>query len=342
MLFNATLLPAMPDTPRKIDAVFEGGGVKGTAFVGAIEVAESRGFTFANIAGTSAGAIVASLIAAGYTSAEIKPIMDGLNYRKFQDKGWIDSIPYIGPLLSLLFQKGIYEGRYVETLIRDLLAKKGVRTFGDLKIAGEEDPRYRYKLQVVASDISRGRMLVLPMDAPQLGIDPDQLEVAKAVRMSMSIPLFFEPVMVSGGIHGTSTIVDGGVLSNYPVFLFDDGTPNPAWPTIGFKLVEPEEGKPYNISGPLSLLYALFATMMEAHDARYIETANFVRTIPIPTMGVRSTDFDLSLAQREALYVSGKTAATEFFDRWDFEEYKRLYRAGEKVHRTEMVWGEKR
>lgn len=123
-----------------------------------------------------------------------------------------------------------------------------------------------------------------------------------------------------------SYIVDGGVLSNFPVWLFDTEGKAPAWPTLGFKLVEPEEGAPHRIRGPISLLGALFNTMMEAHDARYIKDENFARTIPILTLGVKTTEFNISREKSEALYQSGREAAEEFFAAWDFNRYIAKYR----------------
>src|SRR5436305_307633 len=79
-------------------------------------------------------------------------------------------------------------------------------------------------VQVIASDLSKERMLVLPRDArDQLGIDPDELEVARAVRMSMSIPMFFDPVVHQNPANANEehVIVDGGLLSNFPIWLFD-------------------------------------------------------------------------------------------------------------------------
>jgi len=153
--------------------------------------------------------------------------------------------------------------------------------------------------------------------------------VALAVRMSMSIPFFYEPVKLRNMKTGqTSYIVDGGILSNFPVWLFDHGGSLPEWPTFGFKLVEPDEGTPYNISGPISLLVALFSTMMEAHDARYIKDKDFVRTIAIPTLGVKTTEFDISHERSEALYQSGRQAAERFFSTWNFQQYVNKYRKG--------------
>ncbi len=328
----------MPGEIKRADAVFEGGGVKGIGLVGAVAVTEEKGYRFENVAGTSAGAIVAALIAAGYKAGKLKEIIEGLDYNDFKDKGMLDKIPIIGFALSLGFEKGIYEGDFFEKWLRELLLKASppVRTFKDLR-TGEQDPRYRYKLQVIAADVTRGMMLVLPRDIEDYGIEPDDLDVALAVRMSMSIPFFFEPVILKDK-HGLDCyIVDGGVLSNFPVWLFDDKTADPPWPTFGYKLVEPDSGKPNRINGPITLFAALFNTMMDAHDARYIEDADFVRTITIPTLGVRTTEFDLSRKRSDNLYQSGRGAAEKFFEHWDFANYKKEYREKEAMGRRARV-----
>jgi predicted acylesterase/phospholipase RssA len=68
--------------------VLEGGGVKGIALVGATSVLEERGYEFRRVAGTSAGAIVGSLVAANAGAAELEEIMRGVDYRRFQDGPW--------------------------------------------------------------------------------------------------------------------------------------------------------------------------------------------------------------------------------------------------------------
>ena len=312
----------------KADAVFEGGGVKGIGLVGAIAVAEEKGYHWVNVAGTSAGAIVAALIAAGYTAQELKEVIQELDYKRLKDASPLDKIPVLGPLTSLILEKGIYEGKFFENWIRGLLKQKNVETFNDLVLQDYRgDERYRFKLRVIASDITSGRLLVLPQDIAEFGVRPEDLNVAFAIRMSMSIPFFYEPVVIKDlKTNQAHFIVDGGLLSNFPVWLFDSEGAVPAWPTIGFKLVEPEEGAPNNIRGPISLLGALFSTMMEAHDARYIKDENFVRTIPIRTLGVKTTDFDISTEMSEALYESGREAAQKFFATWNFPEYVEKYR----------------
>lgn len=332
----------MPDKPLKCDAVFEGGGVKGIGLVGAVAVTEAKGYDFVNLAGTSAGAIIAALVAAGYRADELRTIIATLDYEKFKDPGWVDRIPILGKAISLGVEKGIYEGEYFETWMRQQLAKKGKRTFKDLVMEEFKDSAsYRYKLRVVASDLSRGKLLVLPQDIKDFGIEPDDLDIARAVRMSMSIPFFFEPVMMTLPNKERAYIVDGGVLSNFPIQLFDDGTPDPPWPTFGYLLVEEDPSRPitvrHQIHGPLSMFAALFATMMEAHDRMYVESDAFARTIPIPTKGVTATEFDLSRERAEALYASGRAAAESFFSTWDFAQYKRTFRQAVKKNRRDIL-----
>lgn len=121
-----------------------------------------------------------------------------------------------------------------------LLKKKGITTFGQL-ITEYPEEKYKYKLQIVATDITNKRLLILPRDIKNFGLDPDQFSIAKAVRMSMSIPLFFKPVKIEDNNGKEHIIVDGGVLSNYPIWILDDNTSDPPWPTFGFKLMEPNK-----------------------------------------------------------------------------------------------------
>ncbi len=337
---------------KRCDLVCEGGGVKGIGLAGAYSVLEEQGYQPQNVAGTSAGAITAALIAAGYAAAELKDIVFGMDFNAFRDRGWEDRIPLLRRPISVLKDLGIYEGRFFEAWIRDLLARKNVRTFADLEtVEFGDDPRYRYRLHVIASDVTSHRLLVLPRDADRLGIEPGALEVARAVRMSMSIPIFFEPVRFPNAkTNQTHTIVDGGMLSNFPVWLFDceDGQV-PEWPTFGLLLVEPTPRTPVSErlpepervargpSGLVKYVWAMAQTMMEAHDRLYLENAEFARTIPIPTLGVGTTEFDISDARKQALYQSGRDAAEDFLRAWNFDAYIAQFRTGTRRRRRDEL-----
>ncbi len=311
---------------KDVDLVFEGGGLKGIGLVGAYSVLEEQGYRPRNMAGASAGAIVAALVAAGFTAAELRAMVSGLDLHALEDRRQKNRIPLLPGLVGLLKHRGIYEGEAFHRWISSLLAAKGVRTFGDLlrrrpeaDTDGPEGLLYRYRLQVIASDLTEERLLVLPRDADKLGIeDPDELEVALAVRMSMSMPVLFEPVSFTNPKTGREhLIVDGGMLSNFPVWLFD--ADEPYWPTIGLKFIEEDPRSPLGTLGSkggwFSMVdYArkLVDTMMEAHDRLYLEESDFHRTIAIDSLGIGTTQFDLSRERVLALYASGRAAAEEF------------------------------
>ncbi|MFL5358325.1 patatin-like phospholipase family protein [Archangium sp.] len=333
------------------DLVCEGGGVKGIGLAGAWSLLYERGYRPKRIAGTSAGAITAALIAAGYTGAEVKQVLlpetGPFDFNQFKDKGWEDRIPGAGPMLSILFQQGIFEGRFFYEWMRGLLANKGVRTFADLPVDDGASC-----LQVIVSDLTARELLVLPRDAARLGFDsPLELEVALAVRMSMSIPLFFEPVrFINPKTNREHLLVDGGMLSNFPVWLFDCGEDQELrWPTFGMLLVEPDprtplsermpkvEHEPKGLKGLGHLLSGLLHTALEAHDRLYLERAQFARTISIPTLGVGTVEFELSNDRAKKLYQSGRDAAEDFLAHWDFEAYKEEFRKGRSERRREVV-----
>ena len=339
------------DKEKRVDLVFEGGGVKGLGLVGALSVLEEREYKPQSVAGSSAGALLAALLGAGYTAAELRKIFLDFDFTSVQDTSWEDRIPLIGTPLSLLKDQGFYEGKVLLKYVRRLLAEKRVNTFVDLINQAEaREERHRYKAQVIASDITGRRLLVLPRDAPRLGVkEPDDFDVALAVRMSTSIPFYFEPVEFRNPVTGRKhLIVDGGVLSNFPVWLFDSRE-EPRWPTFGLRLVEPEPELPLDhrmqptnrplggIGTTIDYVKSLVHTMLEARDRLYIETADFARTIPIPTLGVRTTDFDLPKERKLELYEAGRAAAERFLENWSFERYIEEFRRGENYSRRREV-----
>lgn len=319
--------------------------MKGIGLAGAFAALWQRDFRPKGVAGTSAGAITAALVGAGYEPADLDEILLSIPFAKFKDKGWEDKVPVLGPAASLLFERGIYEGKFFEGWMRELLEAKKITRFGQLVDEEAEEEKNHYRLRVIVSDVTHRRMLVLPNDAEHLGIHPDELDIAYAVRMSMSIPIFFEPVVHRNpSTREEHVIVDGGMLSNFPVWLFDREGRDPRWPTFGLLLVEPDPktaighrlpGEEHGVKeGSLvDFFKSLASTMMEAHDRLYLEKATFARTIPIPTLGVRTTEFDITPDRVRALYDSGHQAASDFLDRWDFAAYIDEFRRGKEHSR---------
>lgn len=324
----------MPDA----DLVLEGGGMKGIGLGGAVGALMRAGYTFERVAGTSAGAIAGALVAAGISEPGLARAMARLRYERVPDRG-LPHVPLLSEGISLLHSGGAYEGDYIHGFVRDELDSLGVRTFGDLRRsdpgADANLPAERsYRLVVMATDVTHGRLLRLPWDYPLLGMDPDEQLVADAVRASISIPLYFDPVVVRDAETGERvTLVDGGVLSNYPIEIFDrtDLRP-PRWPTLGVKVVpglpagDPElfPGIALPALAPVKLLERVVATAIVGNDQTYLERPCVRRrTIAVDTSAVGIVEFDASARQRAEVIANGSVAAEAFLATWDWDAFRR-------------------
>jgi len=295
----------------KADAVFEGGGARGIAFIGAIQAMEEEKVEWERLAGTSAGALIASLLASGYKSHEIKERVSELDFSKLPGKTYLNRIPIFGIFLELMIHLGIYKNDYLESWLDSLLLEKDITTFADLPDG---------KLKIIASDISNGQMLVLPDDLARYRMTPADLKVSTAVMMSASLPFFYRPVIWKTKDRKKSYILDGGLLSNFPIWLFD--AENPRFPTFGFRFVKDEVNIDPVIPTPIHLFKNIFKTMLQAHDLRHLNEETIERTVQIPTGDINTTDFELNKEEIDFLYKSGYISAKEFLSKWDFEQYK--------------------
>ncbi len=300
------------------DAVFEGGGVKGIALAGAITALEEEGYKWNRVAGASAGAVAAALLAVGYSGKELGEILGSMNYNKLLDGEGKKKL-LITKLVNLIMKKGLYSTDYIATWIEELLRRKGKLFFRDVRKNGE------YKLKIIVSDISKRRLLVIPDDLKLYGIDADSFEISKAVSMSISIPFFFQPGILGEG-EDKSLTVDGGLLSNFPVWIFDVKG-KPRWPTFGFRLSEEEKSlnSPWKID-IVSYAIDIVNTMIDKNEEIYLRDKDAVRTMDIPTLGVKTTQFDITKELANKLYSSGYSTAKAFIGSWDFKEYISRYR----------------
>lgn len=322
-----------------IDLVLQGGGVKGIALVGAVDRLLER-FEVKRVGGTSAGAIVAALIAARYSREELRAAMDELRYDLVPDR--VLPVPLVGELAGLATTSGLYQGDYIEEWVTEKLAARDVRTFADLPLDAddESDPFLHgdrgFRLVVTATDITRGQGLRLPWDyRTAFGLEPAEQSVAKAVRMSLSIPVFFQPVRVTAEDGATYDVVDGGVMSNFPVQMFDrqDGV-EPRWPTLGAGVIDDlprtiETLVPYlplPRRGVFGVLLSSVVTAVVGKDQTYLaEPRNAERVFYADTRSVGAVDFWLGRTEREKLVESGEREAEKFLDRWNWEDYRRRF-----------------
>ena len=290
------------------------------------------GYRFPRVAGTSAGAITAALIAAlqraGRPLAQLRDFLDSVDYTKFEQRGPLRRL--LGPagdVEALVLHDGLYTGDYLVEWLGGLLDQIGVTTFGDLRLddpGSSLGPDRDYALIVHTADLTRGRLVRLPWDYPDYGFDPDAQLVVDAVRASMSIPFFFRPVRhdvpaaTFEGVSypaGTVTWVDGGLLSNFPVEVFDRSDGSPArWPTLGIKLSARQlvVPPPRPEHGALDEALACVRVAMDNADRYYLTPAEVARTIFVDTDHVSATDFHISAEQRQTLYANGQQAASEW------------------------------
>ncbi len=283
----------MEDT--SVTGVFEGGGVRGVAIAGAAAAALDAGISFARSIGTSAGALVGSLVAAGYTSQELSRTVCSVSWSELLDPVPGASIPIIGKHLALVFRRGIYKGDRLEEVWTDLLAAKGVRVFGDLPPGA---------LSVVVTDLNHSRGLALPEALPRYGIDPMSFPVGRAVRMSAAIPFLFTPVKLRDRARGeTVLIADGAMAANYPIGLAD-----PQEHVLGFRLVGDDREHPHEkITGPASLARAV---VLSGIRARYSLPRNFIadsESIQVPVSA--ELDFDMDGDAARAAFDRAYVAA---------------------------------
>jgi NTE family protein len=334
----------MPRTAKRADLVLSGGGVKGVGLVGGVVALLDAGYTPQRVSGTSAGSIVGAVVAAAaqagqLSGAQVKDLALQLDYRKFTDPGVLERVPVLGPSLALVRGNGIYRGDYARDWVRDQLASLGVTTFGDLAVDDPDlPPEQRYRLVVTVADVTTGQLVRLPWDYRRVyGLDPDEQSVADAVRASMSIPFFFRPVTLTSAAGLTSTLMDGGLLSNFPIDSLDrhDGK-RPRWPSFGVTVMPnlPQGNdkvipaldllRPF---GPSHVLEDVITTVLVGRDQAYLNQPWVsARAIRVDSTDVGFLDFDISDADVEALYAKGYSAGLEFLATWDWADYLRRFR----------------
>ena len=383
------------------DLVFEGGGAKGTVFVGALQELETRGHTPARLLGTSAGSIMSTFLAAGYTAAEMKAALSEKEDDQPVFMGFLETPPVPSPdviqnsaIRSLLREVNIsILPDLVEDVLDDQIAKaiatsrmtgrifsfiedggfyaaqtfltwfenklnsgtypldrgahpKGTqRKFGGMTMAEFYDATGT-DLSLVASDTTASRILILNhRTAPEL-------PVKWGVRMSMSVPLLWHEVVWQsewGTYRGKDisgdAIVDGGLLSNFPIELFLSTQPQ-VLAVMGAKTTDDENVLGFLIDESLDVAGApeplpeekafdfgklrsvqriqnLINTLTQAHDKMVIDAFEHL-VIRLPAKGFGTIEFGMSDKRREALIAAGRSATDGHFKQVEGSKPERM------------------
>lgn len=323
--------------------VFEGGGVLGIAYLGALDYLFQNGLmeNVSRVAGTSAGAISACILSFNLPFEDIKKISNTLDYRKVPSKGQMDNIGFIPEdvmevmervlgdvscVYRLINNYGWFSTDYFYGWIKDVInaqfdftKKLPPYTFEDFKNPLlHKNNRSFFDLYVVGTDISMQTTQVFSHETTPM------MEVAEAVRISMSVPLFFEAVikrqMDAQNKSFSNVFCDGGLMNNYPLNIFDypafdtDLYNGVNMSTLGLRFKNKLE------RNEIGNLWQYIESLLQVSS--YIQQQNYQsnplnreRSVIIDTKGIPSLDFNIDtndVAYR-FLYHQGYSAAKKFF-----------------------------
>tara|TARA_Y100000389_G_scaffold12064_1_gene10968 strand:- start:16515 stop:17342 length:828 start_codon:yes stop_codon:yes gene_type:complete len=273
----------------KYSLVLEGGGIKGIAHVGALEAVQEKGLygNIKHVAGTSAGSQVATLYAAGFSQNEIRKLVENTPFKKFSDS----SFGCIRDILRLFTRFGYHKGNFMEVYMNKILNEKF------------DIPRITFKELFDKTGIHLKLTGTCLTDSKLVWFDYEKtpfMEIAKAVRISSCIPLYFAPVKFEDKYY-----VDGGCLRNLPVDAFIETTPI----ILDFM----DSTKSNDIKDLSTFTSSVVNTIL--HHVHVPSVDNCIR-IEIPTGDVSATDFNLSETNKKFLYYSGynttKTSLKDF------------------------------
>lgn len=310
--------------------VFEGAGIRGIAYCGTLKILEEQNILedIEKVGGTSAGAITALMVSLGYSSSEIAEIISDTNFKKFNDGKFV----FIGGITRVNKKYGWYRGdkflKWLERIIRDKTGDSEI-TFEQLKEHGFK------KLYVTATSLNRQKLLVFSAETYP------QMKVKNAVRVSMSVPIYFKSVFIDslGTVYdrqnealGTDVVVDGGIIGNYPIFIFDEmvkDTSNvavriPNSKTLGVRIDSDNQIK--NDSGtrelvPISIrnfndyLGAFYIFIIENLNRNILIPEDWDRTISVSSVGIGPRIKKLTDEDKSKLIKSGEEGALNFFQK---------------------------
>ena len=340
-LLVALLFPSFCFAQKNYDyknLVLEGGGVRGLAYAGVFSVLEEKGILqqVEKVGGSSAGSIAGMLVSIGYNAAEIDSLMMELPLQKLKDGyGGL-----VGKYKRLKNDFGIFKGEAFEKWLQQLVAYKTGElnlTFAQLHILHIKNSLYK-DFYCTGTNLSKQQLEIFSFETTPL------MPLALAVRISGGVPLYFEPVALDNRLHKikksdtTSFVnyyVDGGMLSNYPISMFDtcaDTGLNPLLcdkvkfnpQTIGIKLERPQQIDSlkqnniqipaYNINKFSEYLAAFSNLLMETLSRKYPRLENERgRTIYVSQGNISSVIKKTKQQDKLLLYTNGVNAANDFF-----------------------------
>lgn len=300
--------------------VFEGSGIRGIAYCGAIHEMEMAGMMqpVEKVAGTSAGAIVALTISLGYTGKEIQEIVSGTNFNKFNDGRYF----FAGGINRINKYFGWYRGNSIEKWLEEIIKIKT----GNSNITFEELYQKGYKeLYVTGTCLNKQKLIIFSHETYP------KMKVKDAVRISMSIPLYFESVFIDldGKViqhprkkDDLDVMVDGGITGNFPIRIFDSASVyNKS--TLGFRIdsdaqIKNDKGSknlaPMPVGNLKEYLNAFYYMAIENLNRQQLTSEDWQRTVSISDGKIGPRIRKLSKEDLSVLTESGRQAMKNFLN----------------------------
>ena len=300
--------------------VFEGAGMRGLAYGGVVSSLEQHGIIddIEKVGGTSAGAIIALLISLDYNSEELTSIIYNTKFRKFNDGKFI----FIGGISRTMKRYGWYRGEKFSEWLGNLIEEKT----GNPEITFEQLHERGYKdLYLTATCLNRQQLVILSRKTYP------NMKIKDAVRVSMSVPLYYQAVFVdrAGNIFSKpvdgkklDVMVDGGIIGNFPIQIFDrvinDSLSQqvriPNYETLGVRIDSDLQIQQDSTSRKLAeypiedfqdYIQAFYVMVIENLNRQHLTKMDWDRTISISSVGVGPKVKKLSKDQKERLISSG-------------------------------------
>ncbi len=308
--------------------VFEGGGMRGISYCGALSVLENKGIMAGvkKTGGTSAGALTAMCVAVGYSAGEMKEVLNVTRYRRLKDGFFL-----CGPGRVKKYY-GWYKGNRLTDWIGKLLEQKT----GNADISFAQMYQLGFKeLTVAVNSINEQKVIYLNRHS-----FPD-MKVKEAVRASMGIPLYFAATFFDSSgkriekpgrkqILHLNVYTDALLTGNFPIRMFDsvylnNGVQqikyNPG--TLGFRIDDSlqiindysADGKFRHmpVTGLKSYLTAIKKLVLETANRSSLTAADWERTVSIDDANISPYIKKMSKATIQLLYNKGKLATERYF-----------------------------
>jgi NTE family protein len=328
VLFSALSHAASSQKNQVKNIVFEGAGIRGIAYCGAISELEKRCLLPAieKVGGTSAGAITALCVSLGYSSAEIEELLYATNFSKFNDGRYL----FAGGVNRVNKYFGWYRGEKFLEWLEKIIQKKtgdGDINFKDLFDKGFKD------LYITATAINQQKLVIMSR------ITYPNMKVKDAVRISISIPFYFEAVFIDKegntfrhpkNKQGLDIMVDGGITGNFPVKIFDSSESIRGKEfsivnntTLGFRIdsdkqIENDKMNKELASMPVNNLkeygQAFYNMVIENLNRQSLSDDDWKRTVSINDGAVQPRIRRLSKAEIASLIENGRIATNNFFE----------------------------